>query len=86
LGNWHIFTVSVFIIFFLTFITNLKDASSFEISFPSNTYRLDGTPTYCGIDISDSIAPDYNRQYWINLAEDAVKEWKDKGNLVGILL
>lgn len=78
MGNWHILAVSISIIFFLSFITNLKDAASFEISFPSNSFRLDGPPTYCGIDISDSVAPDYNRQYWINLAEDAIREWKNK--------
>ena len=54
---------------------NLPDAFSLEISFPSNSFRLDGPPTYCGIDVSDSIATVQQRQSWMNLAENSVREW-----------
>lgn len=57
---------------------NMPDAFSLEISFPSNAFRLDGPTTYCGINVSDSIAPYYERQHWLNLAENAVREWENK--------
>ena len=68
--------ICILAIFALSFL-NAKEASSLEISFPSNSFRLEAPPTYCGIDINDSSVSSTQKENWLSMAKVAVSDWKD---------
>lgn len=80
---YHRMSVKIFValaIFtiFIYGLSNLPNVYSLEISFPSDTTRVDRPPRYCGVSVDDSIASDYQIERWLHLAGDAVVEWRDK--------
>ena len=56
-------------------ISSNFQAVSAEIFFPSTNVRLDGSPTYCIIELTDEISQNKNTE-WVRLTENAVLDWE----------
>ncbi len=56
-------------------ISSNFQAVSAEIFFPSTNVRLDGSPTYCIIELTDEISQNKNTE-WARLTENAVLDWE----------
>ena len=73
-----IFVIVAILTIFICGLPNLPNAYSLEISFPSDTTRVDKPPRYCGVSVDDSIASYDQIERWLHLAGDAVVKWGDK--------
>jgi len=78
LGIGRITVASVIVL-----ITTIIFASSFvtayaEITYSSNTHRVNGPPSYCYVEPTDPEVSDIQKTEWGSEVEKSVKEWSDK--------